>query len=71
MIKAKNEKQVMEAFVSPAGQVILEFLADCGEDLLEKLIVSDDHELYRTQGAIQELKSITDLAHNARNVLNS
>lgn len=71
MIKAKNEKQVMEAFISPAGQVIAEFLADCGEDLLEKLVVANDIEMYRTQGAVQELKAITELAHNARNVLHS
>ena len=71
MIKAKNEKQVMEAFVSPAGQVIAKFLSDCGEDLLEKLTVAEGNEMYRTQGAVQELKDITTLANNARNVLHS
>ena len=71
MIKAKNEKQVMEAFISPAGEVIADFLNDCGEDLLEKLIVSEGNELYRTQGAIQELKAIISLANNARKVLHS
>ncbi len=69
MIKAN--KIVIEAFSSPAGQVISEFLADCGEELLNKLVVADNNELYRTQGAVQELKEITDLAHNATNILHS
>lgn len=71
MIKANNEKQVMEAFISPAGQVIADFLRDCGEELLNKLIVAEGKEMYRTQGAVQELKEITDLASNARKVLHS
>jgi len=71
MIKAKNEKQVMEAFITPAGQVIKNFLDDCGEGLLEKLIVADGSDFLRTQGAVQELKEITTLANNARNILHS
>ena len=67
----KGTERVMRAFLSPDGQEIAEFLRDCGEDLLDKLIVAEGNEMYRTQGAIQELKEITDLASNARDVLNS
>lgn len=71
MVKSKNEKQLMEALISPHGQIILEFLEDCGEDKMEKLMVAEGNELYRTQGAVQELKEIVKLAYNARNILHS
>lgn len=72
MIKAKNEKQVMEAFVSPQGQIIKQFLQDCHADkMIECVTTTDTVFIYRAQGAAGELNEILELASNAVKVLHS
>jgi len=72
MIKAKNERQVMEAFVSPQGQIIIQFLLDCHEAKTAECVTAiETMFIYRSQGAASELNEILELASNARKVLHS
>jgi hypothetical protein len=72
MIKAKNEKQIMEALISPQGQIIANFLIEChSEKTIECVTQSEIEQIYRAQGAAGELNEILELASNARKVLNS
>jgi len=69
MVKASQ--RVMEAFVSPQGKVIRDFLMECALDKMSKLLVAEKIEMYRTQGAAQELNEMVDLASNAEKGLHS
>jgi len=69
MVKA--EKNVMEAFASPHGRIIKEFLEQCRDDKIEKLLVAEDNEMYRTQGAAQEYNELLTLANNSAKGLHS
>jgi len=72
MIKAKNEKQVMEALVSHQGQVIVQFLMDCyASKMVECVTAIESAFIYRSQGAAGELNEILELASNAKKVLHS
>ena len=72
MIKAKNEKQVMEALVSPQGHIIRQFLQDCHTDkMIECVTTTETVFIYRAQGASGELNEIVGLANNAEKVLHS
>lgn len=72
MIKAKDERKVMEAFVSPQGQIIKQFLLECGlEKSLECTMATETIFIHRAQGAAAELNEIVALANNAPKVLHS
>ena len=72
MVKAKNEKQVMEALVSPQGQTIMQFLIDChAAKMVECVTATEAIFIYRAQGAAGELNEVLELASNARKVLHS
>ena len=72
MVKPKNEKQVMEALISPQGQIIRQFLQDChSEKMIECVTQTEIEMIYRSQGAALELNEILELASNAQKVLHS
>jgi len=72
VVKAKNEKQVMEALVSVQGQIIMQFLMDCHASKMVECVTSTETIfIYRAQGAAGELNEILELASNARKVLHS
>ncbi len=67
----QGSKIVMNAFATPQGRIIRDFLEKCALEKISKLLVAEDHEMYRTQGAAQELNEIVDLANNAEKGLHS
>lgn len=69
MIKA--DKRTMEAFVSPAGQVIRDFLDKCAQEKTAESLEAESTPMYRAQGAAIELNEIVKLAKNSRDILNS
>jgi len=69
MVKA--DKRVMEAFVSPAGQIIEEFLSACMLEKIAESLESEGTPMYRAQGVAVELKEIVKLANNSRDILHS
>lgn len=72
MVKAKNEKQVMEALISQQGQVIMQFLQECHQaKMIECVTSTETIFIYRAQGAAAELNEVLELASNARKVLHS
>jgi len=70
MIQA--DKRVMQAFVSPEGQIIRDFLTKCYEAKAEELMLAiDEVPMFRAQGAGNELKEVVTLANNSHNILHS
>lgn len=69
MIKA--DERVMRAFISPDGQIILDFIRKCFDAKTAEALVTDAPAVYRSQGAANELNEIIDLANNARDRLHS
>jgi hypothetical protein len=69
MVRAKNK--VLEAFMSPEGKIIAEFLEECMDDKVARTLEAEDVQMYRAQGAALELIEIVDLAKDALNRLHS
>ena len=64
MIRA--DEDIMKAFQTAPGYRIMEFLDKCLKDQDKKLRVAEGPEMYRAQGAANELDEIVTLAKKAR-----
>lgn len=69
MVKA--DKRVMEAFASPAGRIIAEFLEDSYWEKLADSASMDAPAVYRAQGAAAELREHVELAKTSASKLHS
>lgn len=66
-----GNKMVMQCFTTPEGQIIKRFLEECLADKDKECRVREGNDVYRSQGAANELSEIIDLANNARDALES
>lgn len=67
MIKA--DKRVMECFLSPPGQIILEFLVACQQKATQDTVHGEGEATLRSQGAARELEEIVTMGINAQTAL--
>ena len=62
----RGTDKVMRAWLTPEGAAIKEFLQACLDEKDKECRVREGNDVYRAQGAANELAEIIDLANNAR-----
>jgi hypothetical protein len=65
------DKRVIQAFDSPDGKIIADFLNKCSGEKVGESLITEKATMYRAQGAAVELMEIVELAKKAKDILNS